>query len=593
MYLHPFVFSMLLVLASYSTLNGPLSAAEEAGADVRVLVDISGSMKKNDPANLRVPAIKLLANMMPAETQAGVWTFARYVNMLVKHGPVNNQWKMQATEQAEKISSVGLYTDIGTALEKAVASWLLPAPSPNTDTSASKSRSIILLTDGMVDVSKNPADSEQSRQRILNDLIPKLKASGITVHTIALSDKADKELLQTLSVATDGLFSIAPSSDDLLKVFLQAFDQSVEQDEVPLTGNKFLIDASVEEFTVLAFTVPGSLATELRDPKGKVFTKDSLAKGVNWLHDSHYDLITVTDPQAGEWTLLADLDPANRVTVVSDLELSMQDMPTNIILGDELVLTVSLENHGKTVVQPEFLSLIDLSFRQEHVGHDKVWEGKLTSNQEGAVRVPEDGMYSAKLSQTLLDGEHEFNLVLDGRTFQRKRNHRLTVHGTLVDGILVEQEKDGGTEYFLNTVPIANLVNTESVTLHAEISTPSENSIEAEVSKTDFGTWKVNVPPIEGDGLYRVFLRVEGETLNGRPVDIRQPAILVPYRPEQISAKFKSNIDSSHSSTIPEDNFSEEKEDYLLDDEYDDEEYLDDEEMLEEEFEEEEQLEEE
>lgn len=52
--------------------------------DVRILIDVSGSMKKTDPSNLRVPAMKLINGLIPAGAKAGVWTFGRYVNMTVK-----------------------------------------------------------------------------------------------------------------------------------------------------------------------------------------------------------------------------------------------------------------------------------------------------------------------------------------------------------------------------------------------------------------------------------------------------------------------------------------------------------------------------
>ena len=51
-------------------------------SDVRIIVDISGSMKDTDPDNLRQPAVRLLARLLPEGASAGVWTFGQYVNML-------------------------------------------------------------------------------------------------------------------------------------------------------------------------------------------------------------------------------------------------------------------------------------------------------------------------------------------------------------------------------------------------------------------------------------------------------------------------------------------------------------------------------
>ena len=43
--------------------------AVQAGADVRILIDVSGSMKENDPRNLRVPAMRLMSELLPAGTK--------------------------------------------------------------------------------------------------------------------------------------------------------------------------------------------------------------------------------------------------------------------------------------------------------------------------------------------------------------------------------------------------------------------------------------------------------------------------------------------------------------------------------------------
>ena len=50
---------------------------EHKAADIRLLIDISGSMKKNDSANLRIPSVSLLTELIPDGDKAGVWTFGQ------------------------------------------------------------------------------------------------------------------------------------------------------------------------------------------------------------------------------------------------------------------------------------------------------------------------------------------------------------------------------------------------------------------------------------------------------------------------------------------------------------------------------------
>ena len=105
-------------------------------------------MKHNDPHNLRAPALRLLTGLLPKGTRAGVWTYGQYVNMLVPLGEVDAGWKKQAEQAAAKINSFGLFTNIEDALQRATSDW--------READEHSQRSLIMLTDGLVDVSKDP-----------------------------------------------------------------------------------------------------------------------------------------------------------------------------------------------------------------------------------------------------------------------------------------------------------------------------------------------------------------------------------------------------------------------------------------------------
>ena len=325
--------------------------------DVRVVIDISGSMKQNDPQNLRQPALELLVQLMPEDAQAGVWTFGQWVNMLVSHGPVDDAWRQQAMAAAKKINSVALFTNIPLALEKAVND--LDRLDPAFDTS------LILLTDGMVDVSKSLEENAQARERVLTEILPRLRAAGVTVHTVALSANADTELMERLALDTNGLSSVAASADDLMAIFLRAFDAAAPAEQLPLEGNRFLVDSSVTELTVLVFRKPGSEPTRLLAPDGSRYQGSNRAEGVSWFAQPDYDLVTVTKPYEGEWAINADLEPNSRVTIVSNLSLAVNRLPKTLFTDSPQipVLTASLQQQGEPVADQSLLDLLTLQLK--------------------------------------------------------------------------------------------------------------------------------------------------------------------------------------------------------------------------------------
>ena len=112
-------FLLGAALSSGATAQEAPAPEPRDAADVRIIVDISGSMKDTDPENLRQPAVRLLARMLPDGAEAGVWTFGQYVNMLVPHGAVNEDWRARAIGRSADINSVALRTNLGEAIEVA------------------------------------------------------------------------------------------------------------------------------------------------------------------------------------------------------------------------------------------------------------------------------------------------------------------------------------------------------------------------------------------------------------------------------------------------------------------------------------------
>lgn len=479
----------------------PGRAEDATVPDVRVLIDVSGSMKENDPNNLRVPAIELLCRLMPQGSRAGLWFFAQGVNPVVKLSSVDNGWKQNAIRLSKTIHSQGLLTDIGAALEKAAAE-----PS-----AAGFKKHIILLTDGMVDVGPDAEKNQAQWRRISTELLPKLKAEGFHIHTIALSEKADKNLLEKLSLGTDAASVVALSADQLVKAFLQVFDTASPQPQLPIEGNQFDVDKSIEEITALIFRGDVAGQIKLIDPQGQEFTAQSAPKNVNWFRADSYDLITLNKPATGKWTLGGSLAPGSRLTLVSDLKLAVQPLPNNIFIGEGQDLSLQLQEAGKTYINPEFLKLIQ--FTAEIVPADGKTDEPLWLRDLTAAQPPADGIFHGLIPGLSKQGVVSLSLVADGKTFKREYRQRISVRERF--SAEIEPVSDNGYELVVKTYDES--IDKNSVTFLASIENAAHEKQALSLNITPVDTW-VGAIEVPKPGAYTVKITAKATGKNGAPI---------------------------------------------------------------------------
>jgi uncharacterized protein (TIGR03503 family) len=481
-------------------------APANSAQDIRVLIDVSGSMKKNDPGNLRAPALRLLTGLLPAGSQAGVWTFGRYVNMLVPYGTVDTAWREQATTAADRINSAGLYTDIGAALDKATWNWTASAPGAR--------RSLILLTDGLVDVSDDAAADLQSRGHITDQILPRLRDAGVAVYTVALSDGADEALLQQLSATTGGWFERADRADKLERIFFRMFEKAANPDTLPLVDNKVLVDSSIDELTLLIFRKENAPATTVTMPDGTAFDQTRLPPNAHWHNDARYDLITIEKPTTGTWHVNADVDPDNRVMVVSNLRVVATQLPNQILHGDAQDFFVRFTEQGHAITKKEFLNFLKVNVR-ESGDRGEPSEQLLLDNGRDDDAIAGDGIFSTRLAGDQEAGHHTITVDVDGTTFRRQHRQDIEI---VESPVIAEIHPNAAGATILSVIPRATIVNSETVEVTASITGDKNLSESRRLMRSSPGEWQLDLKNYPAEGSYQITLDVEAERLNGKPI---------------------------------------------------------------------------
>jgi uncharacterized protein (TIGR03503 family) len=473
--------------------------------DVRVLIDISGSMKQTDPDYLRRSALAMLVQLYPKGARGGVWQFDQGVEELVPYQEVSGSWRDAGRRKAAQIGSTGLFTNIPLALEKATADIERPDPGFRT--------SVILLTDGMVDVSKDPAENAAAGERLLKQIVPRLRERGVTVHTVALSKQADRELMQRLAVDTGGLFTLAETPEKLNKAFLQVFDAAAPAEQVPMTGNQFQVDSAIDELTALIFH-KGDKPVALKSPDGHTLTEAKRTDNVNWFRGQGFDLITISKPLVGQWVVDTEFEPGTRITIVSNLNLATTRLPESLFINNTASVTAALKEKDQVLVRPELLKLVTFRANVQRRGDGKVWQQDLLgSGATDAATPASNGYYRTALPMLTEVGTYDIAIDVDGKTFQRSQKQTVAVRENFIVKVDTTDTLPPAHTVTLFAQNPEIVVPETRVTAHIKAADGQARS--ELLTATGEREWQLPLPPAEHAGRVEVHFEVAGHYRNG------------------------------------------------------------------------------
>ena len=179
--------------------------------DVLLVLDNSGSMRQSDPARIAKNAIAEMLAKLPADARAGVLIFDDSVRLVVPMTAVTGTTRAKFASGLNRINYRGQLTNIPAAIERAISEL-------ETNGRAGVAKSIVFMTDGIVDTGDKARDLE--RTKALREVIATdAAAKHIKIYDIGLTAGADQELLQELATRSAGEYFRALKADELPPVF--------------------------------------------------------------------------------------------------------------------------------------------------------------------------------------------------------------------------------------------------------------------------------------------------------------------------------------------------------------------------------------
>lgn len=301
-------FALFLCLIWLWPGERPAQAQEDevGNIDVVLVIDTSGSMARNDPENLRLPAAKLFIDLASVGDRFGIITMAGANNtraltpeMVTISGPQSREQLKEIVSAASESSG---FTHMGDALNLA---YDLLANVP-----ANQQRFVVLLTDGLPD--------PIAQRDIANTAVSRFQSQlSWPVFAIALGTESDIDFLEAdIATPTGGRTFAATRADELVDVYLRVFeflldDRYIEQVTAPLNEAVPLVSLTDDHrVTQLSFVLhrAGGLpnVAQLHAPDGTNLVGRQLPQ-LYRSQETAYELYTVVAENgavmAGDWTI--------------------------------------------------------------------------------------------------------------------------------------------------------------------------------------------------------------------------------------------------------------------------------------------------
>ncbi|MBW1805268.1 MAG: FHA domain-containing protein [Deltaproteobacteria bacterium] len=191
-----------------------LHAQEEATLDIVIVLDNSGSMKKNDPHFLAREIVTRALIDLGEDSRLGMVIFDQQARLVVNlTETASSEARARFFENLDRVDYRGLYSDTAAAVERAIYEL-------KTYGRKGSRKAIILLTDGIVDTGDKQRDFERGRW-LKEELTRESKRTGIRIIGVAFTDTADFSLIQKLALETDGDYFRVYRAERIQDVFGQ------------------------------------------------------------------------------------------------------------------------------------------------------------------------------------------------------------------------------------------------------------------------------------------------------------------------------------------------------------------------------------
>ena len=299
--------------------------------------------------------------------------------------------------------------------------------------------------------------------------------------------------------------------------------------DIPLLDNRFRIDYGVKEITFIIKRKPGTPSVILVRPDGsKLYVGKVTPPEVGWLALKDQDLITVRNPMPGPWQAIGEVDPDNRVRLLTDIRLESEPLPARLYQGERVKLQSRLLIDGAAPGAGYYLSDLGMTVKLQQFndaaqsGEPIVEEtlGHYLDDGKGLDEVPGDGVLTAEAVLDVPAGKYRALYSSGNQVFSRAQSQQVLLFPWPLSYTLDAPSGDIGAR--LSLLIDADELDPASVVIQGKAidSAGVSMAFNAVATEPRLG---VDLSALKAAGQYRVEATLFGTTRLGREVQLQLP----------------------------------------------------------------------
>ena len=303
--------------------------------------------------------------------------------------------------------------------------------------------------------------------------------------------------------------------------------------QIPLLDNRFRIDYAVEEITLVFFRKKGSPSIVLVKPDGtKIYARTARDHNMRWHDDKTYDLIKMQKPTPGPWQAIGEVLPESRIMVLTDIDLKVDPLPADMMIGESLKVTARLTNGGKPINAKDFRDILQLNvllISTQKAEYDNFSSAVLdftTFKDDGRDydERPRDAIFTGEFKLNFPAGEWMPKYLVETPLYSRELLQDPIVISRTPIATSVVEAKTAEDKHVLTYTITEGPIDAKSLSLQGRIQFPSQEVQSFTLAEMPTDNRQLTIANA-GVGTYRVTQTLFGKTKSGREFMITLPEV--------------------------------------------------------------------